>query len=66
MDGNIVAIRAAQEIRIIDKTEFDSMFNRAFPASRYLQITLSLPAVYKDGVFFIAEGSLQMLTKEKS
>jgi hypothetical protein len=49
---------ASRKILVIDKGTFDTMYQRAFPAQRMLDITLPIPAVFKDGVFYIPDGSL--------
>lgn len=49
---------ASRRILVVDKAEFDAMYMRAFPAQRTLEITLPIPAVFKDGVFYIPDGSL--------
>ena len=49
---------ASRRILVVDKGTFDAMFMKAFPAQRTLEITLPIPAVFKDGVFYIPYGSL--------
>lgn len=62
----ITGIRTVRTVEIIDKQAFDQMFLKAMPTQRHLSITLEVPAVYKDGVFYVPQGCMEWKTKDNA
>jgi hypothetical protein len=57
----VTAIRTTQvsELRMVDHEAWDELWKAAFPAQRRQDVTLQVPAVYKDGVYYVPQGALE-------